>query len=393
MMRSAKSDKAATSAAPTPARAGSSKAAPIDVDDFDDDFLDNFSAKDLDIIEKRAKMSTALPKGLAPPVRPPPAKPRPPPTEKLKINVVPRSHAPPPPRPRAAGPQSKFMKDLRKEMRQENIERRRVIGGVVPRLPAASGLGTGLGAYQPRPVQRVVKPVESSGSSASEDSDDDKGLGALIKKQKSPLKAARTVPALERRPIKVLGTAMADVIRQREDRRAQQLATKQRLKPDLSPLYRYVLGWDPGFTGPLAPHPPRHAAELSAPGPVPSTFATPEHYEKVMLPLFLQELWAQCQKEQTMVPLLTVEITGRNYEDDFLDMEIGLQAPFPPKYNLNETDMVILRQPGNPKHVFAKVQGIRRKFKDTAMKLRILNMYDQKALANRSKWQLQKHVS
>ncbi len=87
-----------------------------------------------------------------------------------------------------------------------------------------------------------------------------------------------------------------------------------------------------------------------------------------------------------------VEISTRTYEDDFLDMELTVQGNIPMDFYVNETDVVILRK-DNVRPVFAKVQGFRKRFKVTALKIRILAAMDQKELAGRSKWQLHKHLS
>lgn len=368
---------------------GSSKQTSIDVDDFDDDFLSNISTSDLDIIEKRARFSSGLPSAPLPVPRP--QKPfRPPqPIAKTNINLAPRQSSTRP----VGGFTSSAMRQIRMEHKQELAERnkRTTIGGVSQRMPAPSALGSGLGAYQGE--RSKVQPMQSSGSSASESSSDEenKGIAGLVCRQKSPKKLA-TFFSQQRRTIKVLGAPMADIVRQREDRRASQHAIKQRLRPDLNPLYRYILAWSPDHVGPIAPHPPKHSAELSALTLVPTTFPSVERYEQVMLPLYLQELWPQCIQNKAASLPVPVEISSRTYEDDFLDLQLTVQGAVPYDFMVHDSDVVVLRQPG-ARAVFAKVQGFRRKFKDTTLKVRILVMCDQKELAGRSKWQLAKHLS
>jgi senataxin len=86
---------------------------------------------------------------------------------------------------------------------------------------------------------------------------------------------------------------------------------------------------------------------------------------------------------------VTVEVTTRTYEDDFLDVEMTVQGGVPPDFRPNDTDMVVLRSPG-AKPILAKVQGFRRL---SALKVRILAMMDQPGLAGRSKWQVYRHVT
>lgn len=402
-----KSRPAASQAVPTGSKGQPHEVVEVDDDDdFDDGFFDDISAADLEQLEKTAKTpgskllgTTKLTYGTAPARPKPGTQPRltfptrPGSTsssvsasgQRLNINVVPKA----PPKPTGTGFKSQLMRDARMAHRAAHFQRDRNIGGITPKVPAASGLGTGLGAYQgPR---RPVQPVDS-GSSASDSSDDDKqGVNALAARQNAPKKIARIVqPIVERRPIKMIGTDMSDVIRQREDRRAAQHALKMRLKPDLNGLYRYVLAWNPDHTGQAPPHPPQHVLEIGPLGQVPTVFPDTDRYRKVMLPLFLQELWMQCLKE-TSTAFIPIEIASRAYEDQFLDMEVTIQGNVPHDFHVNETDIVLLKQPG-ARSVLAKVQGFKRKFKDTAMKVRILNMMDQNVMGVKSKWQLQKHV-
>ena len=386
--------------ASTPPLTKPTKPKPAD-DDFGDDVFEGMSAADLDIIEKRAKIASTKPSLPLPPLRKPPtgqqtlsfatssgAKPRPS-SEQLKINVVPK---PPPPAPKPAGSsfKSQLMRDLRNEHREAQLQRN--IGGLVPKIPAPSGLGSGLGAYQgPR---RPVAPVDS-GSSASESSDEDsKGLNALTARQKVPKKTAR-MPIPERRPIKILGSDLSDIMSERENVRAAQHRLRMRLRPDLTPLHRFVLAWNPDHAGDDVPHAPQTAKDIASMGPVPTAFPGCDKYRQVMLPLFLQELWMQCRKDApTMLPL-TVELVSRSYEDDFIDMDMTVLGQLPPMFNLNDTDIVVLRDPTgkSQRRVLAKVIGLRRKPKDSALKVRILRFADQRNLVVKAKWDLLPYVS
>ncbi|WVW79753.1 hypothetical protein I302_101723 [Kwoniella bestiolae CBS 10118] len=363
----------------------------IDVDDFDDDFLSNLSATDLDIIEKRAKISAKDGKPtISRPTAPKLATSARPqvPSNKLHVNLTQK----PAPAPKTATSfTSKFMREMKMQHNQSVSERKRTeIGGVVPRLPAASALGTGLGAYTGSRA-KVVEPVDS-GSSASESSDEEKGAMANLVAKQKPLPQIKPV---EKRSIKILDAGTNEVLRRNEERRANAHATKMRLKPDLNPLYRYVLSWNPDHTGSNAPHGPKYATELSNMRNVPTTFGSAKQYEQVMLPLYLQELWSQCNKEGSngnpgvAVP---VEISSRQYEDDFIEIDLTVVGPTGDFY-ANETDVITLRQPGNPNAIFAKVQAYKRKPKEIAIKVRILASMDQKELSGRSKWQLRKHLS
>lgn len=359
----------------------------IEDDDFDDGWLEAFSGNDLEIIEKRAKVTTGMP----PTARPKPALPvRHQPSaaaQKLNINVVPKQK-PPPPKP-AGKFTSKLMQEMRREHKLDQAKRPPLpVGGVVRNLPAASALGTGLGAYTGPP--RKIKPMEDSGSSASESSDEDnKGIKALVNKQKSPAKR----PLEPARRIQVMPTAVDHALKQREDRRLAQQRTKQRLRPDLTPLFRYILSWNPDHNGSTPPHHAKFVAECSRLGKVPTTFNGAKQYEQTMLPLFLQELWSQSQQERSFEAAVKVEISTRAYEDDFLDIDLIIpEIPF--QWYINDTDIVVLRQPGLPtRPLLAKVQAFKRKPVGSAVKLRILNVMDQREIAAKSKWTIAKHFS
>lgn len=359
--------------------------------DDDDDFLSSISPADLEIIERRAKASAGKPNIPAP--RPSvPLQKHTPAVQKLNIDVRPRGSQPR--APAANKFKSSLMRGLhaehrmdvvRNQRRDENI--RAHVGGLATK---ASAIGTGLGAYtgQRKPV---TPTMVDSGSSASESSDgDEHGVNALLRKQKkSPLK----IQPVERRPIQVLGTPLADITRANEEKRARLHAQKMRLRPDLSPLYRYVLSWDPDFAGPSAPHPSSVKAQLGATIRLPTTFSDADKYGRFMLPLFLEELWEQLQKEQSAAPVIWVEINNRHYEDDFIEMELLVVDELRRENWLYDTDIVTLRQPGVAGGLFAKVQGFRKRPKGFDLKLRIVQSMDRPTLSNKSKWQLRKHAA
>jgi senataxin len=76
----------------------------------------------------------------------------------------------------------------------------------------------------------------------------------LIGREKALIKkAAPAVP--ERRSIKLLDNNISDVLRARQEERAKAQRAKMRIRPDLTPLYRYILVWDPDFQGARPPYP------------------------------------------------------------------------------------------------------------------------------------------
>lgn len=348
----------------------------------DDTLLDDLPARDLDILERRAKADAMVRK---------PGKVQPP-SNKLHINVAPRMY--PPAKPTSSKFTSNFMKQLATEHKAHQKEMKST-AAATPRLPTPlPSVGKGLGVYTGPAKPKPVAEPSSDSSSASDSSDEEnKGIGALINRQKAAPKLRAPQP--ERRSIKILGDSYADAIKEREQKRVEAQRMRQRLNPDLTPLFRYVLSWDPTSTGSRPPYPPKVAQQLGSLAPVPTTFARPEQYEMLMLPLFLQELWAQFIKDDQLAPPIKVEVATRAYEDEFIDIDIVVPSALPPGFFLNDTDIVTIRLENlaDTKPIFAKVQSVKRKFKDTQIRLRIMNDMDLKGLGSKAKVVMRKHAS
>jgi len=358
----------------------------IDDDDFDDSFLDQLSGGDLDMIEKKAKVASTMPKPVFPrpglPVRHTPTAA----AQKLNINVVPRKPILP---SKSSAPsfKSKFMQEARREHKMGIAERGRAqIGGINPTLPASSRFGTGLGAHTGEP--RKIKMIESESSATDSSDEDNTGMKALAKRQLSPIKRAAIVPP----KIKMMGSAMDDVLRVREERRNAQHRIKQRLRPDISDLHRYVLSWDPQHVGPTPPHHSQYAALTSKLGPVPPTFPSAKQYEQTMLPLFLQELWSQSQQERpSMDAPSVIEVSARQYDDGFVDIDVFSKQMY--GNFVNESDVVVLSQPGQSVRVLAKVQAFKKKQNVAQIKLRVSTLMDKNLVVPKTVWHMAKHFS
>lgn len=376
-------------ASPAKAKEQKPKVRQMTLQEFEDDsMLDNLSAGDLDILERRAQHSAKLKKQPTTSSSKPAA-----PSSKLHINVVPPKMYPTKPASSSKF-KSSFFKDIESEHKAQ-VREMKAASTTAPRLPTASRLGTGLGAYTgpPKPAPKKVPEPETDSSASDSDSDaENKGVGALLRQVKA-LPQRPAVP--ERRSIKILGgPSYGDAVRERENARQKAHFTKMRLRPDITPLIRYVLAWDPSVRTPRPPYPPKVAAELGMPRKVPGAFATAQEYEKTMLPLFLQELWAQFIKDDNQVPPITVEANYRAYEDDFIDIDVVVVGAIPVRFgSVNDTDIVTIRTLDGGKPIFAKVQVFRRKFKESAIKLRILGSMDQKTIQHKTKLVLQKHAS
>lgn len=375
MMKKAGGTYSASEGPSRPKPAKPTKPRQMTLDEFEeqDDFLDSLSANDLDIIERRAQNSSAN-RAVVP---------KPKPKDKLVINVLPKLYPEKKP-PSSASYKTKFMRDLSREHKAHLSEQRRGAPPVT-RLPNASAIGTGLGAYTgpPKPAAKPAPPSSDTSDSCSSSDDDNKGLTALLARQKGVLKPATRVVAApqrftikESRPSKLPGAGM-DLMREREAQRQRAHANRMRLNPDMTPLYRYVLGWDPAHTGTTPPYQDRVAAQIGRLQPVPTSFTNAEHYDKIMLPMFLQELWAQFIKDEQTAGAVTVEVMQKDYEDSFIDLQAVVAGNLPQGFSLNDSDVVTI-QPQVPggRQAFAKVMVFMRRYKEVSMKLRILSEMD-----------------
>lgn len=385
MMRSSQGSSSKYKAVPPKEKETSKLSKTIEVDDdddFDDSFLDNLSNNDLDVIEKRAKISATSGQSLN--------KPRPSsstlsnaraavPAHKLNINVVPR----PVSKPSGGSAMSKLMRETRRDWSRPNV------GGVTPMVPTASSVGTGLGAYQPKPA--VVARPDSDTSDDDSDSDDGGGgMSQLITTKKAVIQYQ---PETVRPKLRYTDDAVHLEMRKRQLEKERHARRQKRLKPDLGPLFRFVLSWDPTSTDPQPPHPDKIKLQFGEAVPIPAAFTHADQYDRVMLPLFLQELWAQSLNDKGADQDIAVEVTSRSYEDDWIDVELAVIGPWPDRVFLNETDIVMLSQPGNPKKVFARIQGVKKTFKQANIKVRIAGSMDVSTLLGKMKWLLRKHIS
>ncbi|WVN90408.1 uncharacterized protein L203_105644 [Cryptococcus depauperatus CBS 7841] len=391
MMKASGSQPAYTSKAPNYRNVKPAVSSKTDPHDFEnDDFLSKISASDLDIIEKRAIMKDAGKQGTIKP------------SVQSKLQTSARALAPssrlhldltskPPPPKYSSSFQSKVMKELRREYQTSLQDRRRAeLGQIAPKLPTASTLGTGLGAYTGPLESNPPKPADSGSSASDSSEDEDTVLKRLSTKQKALPKPVKTVA--EKRSIKILEDPLADIQRRNEERRAKAHATKMRLKPDFAQLYRYILAWDPSHSGPMAPHTAKFASEFSNMRTVPTTFENVKQYEQIMLPPFLQELWAQCRIDQGQPGVtIPVEVASRQYEDDFIEIDLSINGGG--GFYCNDTDLVVLEQPKNPKSIFAKVTAFKQHHKSSTVRVRISSIMDQRELCGKAKWQMRKHVS
>lgn len=203
------------------------------------------------------------------------------------------------------------------------------------------------------------KPEESSSSSEGEESSDDdepgadKGLAALSKLQRTPTIKKPT----ERRQVKMMDMPIdGRVARMNEARRRADDArrTHLRLKPDVSPLYRTLLGWSYDYDGPM---PPGERPRLQS---VPGQFRDYAHFRSVFEPMLFLELWNELQESKEQ-PLESYEcrVTNRQYTDEYVDLDVTIEGGPPREWALSETDIVLLSNTVSRRRVLAKAQSYR----------------------------------
>ncbi|KAH9950533.1 SEN1 N terminal-domain-containing protein [Amylocystis lapponica] len=212
-----------------------------------------------------------------------------------------------------------------------------------------------------RPVEKQNKDDASAkgstaaASSSSEEGSDDEGnagLASLSKLQRTP-KIKRPV---ERRQVMMLDmpTTMKNPalerIRKREEARRAQL----RLKPDLSDLHRSILSWDYNHSG---PDPPGERLNFIH---VPDKFTDPQHFRRVFEPLLLSECWTQLiESKEENRDAYECRIGSRQFSDAWLDLDISVGESVKRDFMLTDSDVVLLRHPGNRRSVLGKVQFFR----------------------------------
>ena len=131
--------------------------------------------------------------------------------------------------------------------------------------------------------------------------------------------------------------------------------TALRLKPDVSKLHRTILSWSYDFSG---PQPPGQPLRLQR---VPERFEQMRHFIDVFEPLLLMECWAQLQQsKEENADAYGCNIVGRQYTDDWVDVEVSMADGVDKDWYLLETDIVLLRHPTNGSCNLMKVQHFQR---------------------------------
>lgn len=118
---------------------------------------------------------------------------------------------------------------------------------------------------------------------------------------------------------------------------------RARLAPDLSPLHKHILGWDPNHTGAF---PPKASAKDYA--SVLSTFRDPFDYQNTFQPLLLLEAWngfLKAKEENTASPV-EMKIINRSSVDAFAEASASIDHK--DSKDIGEGDIVIISRSQTP---------------------------------------------
>ena len=216
-----------------------------------------------------------------------------------------------------------------------------------------------------RPRSAPPKKVEESSSSESESDDQEGGLFSIAQENKSPPKIRKVQ---KRTKVQLLGEPIRSRISlQAQDRRFQRVPSERnmraRLEPDLTPLLKTVLSWNPSHTGDFPP-----GTKQSDFKKVASTFSSPSKYEETFEPLLTLECWQHIQqaRNEQLGDWFDFVIENRTKVDEYVEVYVTMVTTTYTDVSLLDPDLVILsnRKGTLGKACFAKVQGVKKK-KDT----------------------------
>ncbi len=241
---------------------------------------------------------------------------------------------------------------------------------------------------RPKPVipAKPQPPPPSSDASESSSSEDDGGAAALValaKKHAAPRKPE------ERRQIKMLDAPMTGkyqrILQQRNNGIDEARRATLRLKPDVSSLHRRILSWNYDHDG---PHPPEESLKLFR---VPDRFDHSCHFRETFEPLLLLECWAQIQQsKEADEGKFECRIVGRQYSDQWIDMDVAFTESVTNDWYLAETDIVLLRHAPTKHCRLLKVQQFKPTPTGLSATLRMIAAVGDPGPQVDSLWQLSK---
>jgi senataxin len=213
-----------------------------------------------------------------------------------------------------------------------------------------------IGAPQSRATSHSSSAASASSSSEDEGGEEG-GLKSLAKLQKSPEKLKRQA---ERRQIKLIDDPMTNE-RNAMQRKLEALEASRRqtmrLAPDITPLLRSILSWDYDHEGTDVPY----RGQRPQLQKVLDRFSNHPEYRRVFEPLLMLECWTQIvqSKEEKQPETYECKIAGRQFVDDWLDLEAVITVPVRREWRITENDIVLLRNAGIKKCIMAKGAGFK----------------------------------
>ncbi|KAJ7095873.1 SEN1 N terminal-domain-containing protein [Mycena belliarum] len=177
---------------------------------------------------------------------------------------------------------------------------------------------------------------DAQNSSDEEESQDPATLASLSRMQREP--KVRQAPP--QRQIKRYDAPIAkNPIQLRLEKRALEARKYQRLKPDVSGLYKMILSWKYLHDGAQPPGPPLTLTHVPA-----DRFADYPHYRQVFEPLLLLECWAQItQSKEEAKDSYRFKINARQFIDDWVDLDMTFNGSVRKEWRLTESDVVLLQ--------------------------------------------------
>jgi senataxin len=212
---------------------------------------------------------------------------------------------------------------------------------------------------------------DNSSDSDSSESDNEAPAGGLARLAKKFSKSPKIKKPAERRQIKIFNIAVAEnVTITRMQQREEAHRARMRMKPDISGLHRVLLSWSYDHDGPT---PPGFSEKLK---PVPDTFHNFDEFYSVFQPLFLLECWAQIVQAKDETPEIhECKISGKQYSDCWLDLDVVFEANLRKDYYLAETDVVLFRHPQTNKSILAKAKSFTSNYQVTQASLRCFSKH------------------
>ncbi|KAF2149475.1 hypothetical protein K461DRAFT_315487 [Myriangium duriaei CBS 260.36] len=291
--------------------------------------------------------------------------------EKLRLSGhLPPKPSQPLPRP---GQQSAAQVDEFRRKRQAALEQKaKRDQAAIAAARGTANAGSGLSGIGIEGKDHSAKGQGVMVSSDESDSSDDGGLDEELfgpstktSKRKNTVKSDAAGAVGLKREIKP--TKINRVVRSKKDMRA-------RLQPDLTPLYKIMLGWDYFHTG---DYPPKSESwQFSR---VSNTFRHVQEYRDCFQSLVVLEAWqglVKSREEESFKPY-EIKIGNRSSVDSFVELSTVISSGDLREIQIAEGDIILFSTSSKPAadadvaHCLARVSGIKRKAKQLEVIYRV----------------------